>query len=430
MSIKMMSQVWKPASEGGSPYNGRKLLLHLALADFADDGGVCWPSQDTLATKCRMSPKWVSVTVIEMAKDGYLVRLKRGGKNVGSAKYRLKFPQGQPEVASPDAKVNQYSAVGQPEVGSISTGNDFVQPISNHQESPLLRALRKEFPSATEAEAQLLGDHGVAILEISLIVQSMRDTYSKPQYVTLNSFTKHFPSHRPDKDTLVRAQRQEALDDLNLDMAMYGRVKDCVLELGQDPTQAVSIAEALDRSRADHARTDAERTVEGWKSYLHDLSSGQGMTVEHFNRCREMFPYENLFTALDQIQRDYEAIDRTYFIDDAELGDPGSSTDPVETPAPDNPVSLSSIFTAVFLDFTHSETLNHANRPYHDDKYAVFLKVLDLIGSRLDTGPEWLAKDILSRSIDLFDLEDQECLDCIVTLSREAFSAQHCNEAF
>jgi hypothetical protein len=52
MSIKIMSRVWEQSKQGGSP-----LLLLLAIADNANDAGWCWPSQETLAKKIRMSPK-------------------------------------------------------------------------------------------------------------------------------------------------------------------------------------------------------------------------------------------------------------------------------------------------------------------------------------------------------------------------------------
>ena len=54
MSIKAMSWVWD-----NSPYEGVGLLVHLALADFADDQGVCWPSQKRISDKCKSSERHV-----------------------------------------------------------------------------------------------------------------------------------------------------------------------------------------------------------------------------------------------------------------------------------------------------------------------------------------------------------------------------------
>jgi len=46
MSIKLSSWVWE-----NSPLEGTSLLIHLALADGANDAGVTWPSVQTIATK-------------------------------------------------------------------------------------------------------------------------------------------------------------------------------------------------------------------------------------------------------------------------------------------------------------------------------------------------------------------------------------------
>ena len=51
MSVRLMTEVWAvslPDSE--------KLVL-LALADCANDEGLCWPSMATLARKCSNSEK-------------------------------------------------------------------------------------------------------------------------------------------------------------------------------------------------------------------------------------------------------------------------------------------------------------------------------------------------------------------------------------
>ena len=67
MSIRIMSSVW-----ANSPYRGEALLLHLALADFANDEGTCFPSQKTLAKKARCSENYVRVAVKRMVQDGLL----------------------------------------------------------------------------------------------------------------------------------------------------------------------------------------------------------------------------------------------------------------------------------------------------------------------------------------------------------------------
>jgi len=54
MSVRQIARTWRDfAGEGSS------LLLMLALADFADDEGFCYPSVRSLATKTRMSERHV-----------------------------------------------------------------------------------------------------------------------------------------------------------------------------------------------------------------------------------------------------------------------------------------------------------------------------------------------------------------------------------
>jgi len=84
MSIRWMSAVWMK-----SPYRGERLLLHLALADFANDEGTCFPSVRTLARKARCSEVWARQSLQEMVSDGLLEVLERGGGRGRSNLYRL-----------------------------------------------------------------------------------------------------------------------------------------------------------------------------------------------------------------------------------------------------------------------------------------------------------------------------------------------------
>lgn len=53
MSIHIMSNVWKDSKVT----EGRELLTLLAMADWADDNGGCFPSYDTLGKKARISER-------------------------------------------------------------------------------------------------------------------------------------------------------------------------------------------------------------------------------------------------------------------------------------------------------------------------------------------------------------------------------------
>ncbi len=67
MSVKVMSWVFE-----NSPYRGKARLVHLTLADHADDFGRCWPSQAEIARKSGCSVEHVRKTVKRMIEDGFV----------------------------------------------------------------------------------------------------------------------------------------------------------------------------------------------------------------------------------------------------------------------------------------------------------------------------------------------------------------------
>ena len=80
-----MTAVWEL-----SPYRGERLLIHLALADYANDEGICWPGQRTLARKARCSENFVGLALKQMVKDGWLEQKVASNGRGNQARYRLK----------------------------------------------------------------------------------------------------------------------------------------------------------------------------------------------------------------------------------------------------------------------------------------------------------------------------------------------------
>src|SRR5437879_5675909 len=121
MSIILTTRVWKD-----SPYKGAALVVHLALADHANNEGVCWPSQDFLAVKCRVSDRTVRTTMNQMKRDGYLKVLRRGSNFSGSSKYRLTWPTLNDAGTEPTGSLqsdNRKSVATKPELRSATTGS-------------------------------------------------------------------------------------------------------------------------------------------------------------------------------------------------------------------------------------------------------------------------------------------------------------------
>lgn len=87
MSIRWIAHVWQR-----SPYRGERLLLHLALADFANDEGTCYPSQRTLAHKARCSENFVRLAITQMINDGFVETVRGSAGRGKPIVYRLLKP--------------------------------------------------------------------------------------------------------------------------------------------------------------------------------------------------------------------------------------------------------------------------------------------------------------------------------------------------
>lgn len=67
MSLKVMTKVWEC---GPKPHGELHVLL--ALADFADDHGQCFPRMETIAEKARMTDRDARIVVRKLEANGWL----------------------------------------------------------------------------------------------------------------------------------------------------------------------------------------------------------------------------------------------------------------------------------------------------------------------------------------------------------------------
>lgn len=67
MAVKVLAKVWD-----GYPGGGSELLALLALADWSDDEGRCWPAMTSIAKKMRLSEKQARRAVHSIIETGYL----------------------------------------------------------------------------------------------------------------------------------------------------------------------------------------------------------------------------------------------------------------------------------------------------------------------------------------------------------------------
>jgi len=128
-----MSQVWELDIK-----QHQKMLL-LSLADFANDNGVCWPSQDSLAKKCGKSDRAIRRTLRELEELHIINTVHRGitAKQGGGRMTNIYFIQ-LPDVSS---------AKELPDTQGEVTGRGLP---TNHQEPPLERDIGKFIPPTVD----------------------------------------------------------------------------------------------------------------------------------------------------------------------------------------------------------------------------------------------------------------------------------------
>ena len=92
MSIHVMSMVWRHG-----PEDRGELLVLLALADFADDDGYCWPAMQTIADRARMTDRGVRKIVRRLEESGWLSVRKGGGRGGSNGYHIARHPPVNPE---------------------------------------------------------------------------------------------------------------------------------------------------------------------------------------------------------------------------------------------------------------------------------------------------------------------------------------------
>ncbi len=158
MSHKVSTFVWKFSQ---AKYASRLVLV--ALADFADDEGYCWPSVKTIAKKARVSERTAQYGIRQLIEIGELAVDPNCGPN-GCNVYRVLMPCGgaitDAPPCNPENKPVQRPVENTLEIAPKPSGTVIVQPSeepSNVPSSSRLPALRhpvgsEENPIPTETE--------------------------------------------------------------------------------------------------------------------------------------------------------------------------------------------------------------------------------------------------------------------------------------
>ena len=122
MSVTTSTRVWKRSTKGGA-----SLLLLLAMADWSDDWGYCYPSLVQMANKCRQTDRNILNLIRELELAGELRRMARGkggrGKFSGSV-YQVTAGMSAKEITASE----QVSPLAQTTLAKLQSG-EMVQPV-------------------------------------------------------------------------------------------------------------------------------------------------------------------------------------------------------------------------------------------------------------------------------------------------------------
>lgn len=153
MSVLVMGRVWATSKQEGGT-----LLVLLAMADFANDEGVCWPSVGALAKKARLKERAVQYALKKLRAEGEVDLVKQGGYEDGKPRsnlYRVKGAISAPSTEEGCTEVRERVQPGAPqpskEPSSFSNDEAVVQlfpsssQLSTSKSSTVMPEVREVF---------------------------------------------------------------------------------------------------------------------------------------------------------------------------------------------------------------------------------------------------------------------------------------------
>ena len=146
-----MTKVWKSA-----PYKGQTLLALLALADWADDEGYCFPGIRQIAKKSRQSERNAQRCIHRMVRDGLLIvheaggGRREGGKMGHRPTYQINtdnlspFQKGGKGDKTTDKRVTNVALKGDKHDIAIRKNHQYEPSKGNHQGRRLLSQAERD----------------------------------------------------------------------------------------------------------------------------------------------------------------------------------------------------------------------------------------------------------------------------------------------
>lgn len=148
--------------------NADRFCVLSALATYADEDGMCFPSQATLALRLKRSRPWVNRVVADLATAGLLIKITRKRLNGGttSCEYRLVTDQHAAVAAMTPPVVDTTSPCHPGDGNQPQSQHNQVKPAPRHPHrkptatcsSSPLRSGWEPSPSAREEALRLCPD--------------------------------------------------------------------------------------------------------------------------------------------------------------------------------------------------------------------------------------------------------------------------------
>lgn len=142
MSIRLMSMIW----DDGPTVQSERFVL-LALADFSNDDGECWPSVGLLAKKTCLTDRGVR-KILQRLQEGGWLDVEAGGGRSNCNMYRVKTlnrvqpePCSAPTINTERGSLNTERGSLNPERGSAEPYRTIKNHLSNSDSADVLGVL-------------------------------------------------------------------------------------------------------------------------------------------------------------------------------------------------------------------------------------------------------------------------------------------------
>jgi len=126
MSIRLMSRAW----DSNLPTTDKFVLL--ALADWSNDAGHCWPSVAQLQAKCSLSERTVQAALKRLDEAGLISRDMRAGKGT---LYRVMIPE-TPAADAPPQEMPPAADAPTPAADAPNTPLTPIPLVSSNDDTP------------------------------------------------------------------------------------------------------------------------------------------------------------------------------------------------------------------------------------------------------------------------------------------------------